>query len=731
MIERHFTVTDPQMPAAPAWAEVIEAYSSPGDVVLVPFANDATIARAALERNRRVILLVRTPAQHLRLWGELAPPDDIDRRRALSRLAATTKRDTPLDQHLNRLYRTTCPECGEPVPAMAFVWDTAHQTPAEKELRCEACGFQGRAPVTREDVQRAASIERRGLSYWFILEWLVDVQDTLGREIAQRFLDRYSSRNLSALADITRKIDAELSDDPSSQRILRLLLLHALDGGRQQPLSKADPRPIERNIWHLLTHAPQAEPIDAPVRLTSDLDTFFSESEPAPNIALVAGPARRLARRLPPASIQLILGAPPTLEADAWTWEQLWSRWIFGRGSASGLQPPIGGWVRHTRALSTTIATLMPALHVGGRLIFCFQDDDPDRAAALLIALAPHASLEAFIYQPGVVEPAHLFAATGGAYHMTFVPLSDTPPRPTLDPPALAEAIESTAVEAARDVIHARAEPLPYGWIFVAALVRLAQSGLLHQTMASLDAAISPLAFVKQHVRQALRAALAEGRLAPAAGDSPTHWWLPEPPPAEPLAERVEQAIIDLLQSRPTVAPAEIYYRFAGWLTPEPELVEALFSAYGEEISPGIWRRRSGEEAVPEALLNALRKLGRQLGFSVGTGIADLVWGEGGRATHAFRVPRTGRWSELRGNELPEGVAGYVVLLDSLVNLLRVKLARNPLLQRELIERGWTPVKARHIMALADQAEVDRQDFKKIVGLDPIIEQAEAQMPLF
>ncbi|RME48371.1 MAG: hypothetical protein D6791_03460, partial [Chloroflexi bacterium] len=462
---KHLIPIDEQRPAAMFWADIIEAHSAPDDVVLVPFAMDTTIASAALKAARRVILLVRTPAQQLRLWARLVPIDEVGRRRALSRLAETTKRDTPLDLHIQSLYQTTCSVCGEQTSAIAFILDPTRQVPVEKELACQACGFLGRTSADEEDVERAAQFERRGLSFWFILEWLVDAQDTSGREIARRHLDSYSPRNLMALADITRKIDADLADDPASQHILRVWLLHALDAGRLQPDPIDETRVVERNVWHLLTHAPAADGIGIPVRVTTELETFFRKLDPAPNVALVAGPVRRLARGLPEECITLMVGAPPVLDADAWTWEQLWSRWVFGRGAAGGggLLPPIGGWTRHVRALGATMATLLRTLHPDGHAIFHFHDGDPDRAHALLMAMAPCARIEDFVYQPPVAEPAHLFDAIGGTYHIAFTPAQPTEQPFLLNAHDLAATIEESVVDAASGVVADRAEPLPYG----------------------------------------------------------------------------------------------------------------------------------------------------------------------------------------------------------------------------------------------------------------------------
>jgi len=744
---KHLIPFDDHKSAVAFWSDVIQAHSTPGDVVLAPFAEDIHVAKAALDQERRAILMVRTPAQQLSLWGALTPVSNADGQRALVRLAATTKRDTPLDLYIQNLYQTTCPDCGAPTPAIAFIWDVVRQQPVEKELACEACGFQGRAPADEDDVARAARFEQRGLSFWFVLEWLVDAQDTSGREIARRHLDQYSPRNLTALADITRKIDAELSDDPAAQRILRLWLLHALDAGRQKsdPAAGGTPHPpagaarhgskearvIERNIWHLLTQAPAADEISVPLHLAWDLQSFFAGSDPTPNVALVAGPIRRLAPQLSAKSIALMLGAPPVLDIDRWIWGQLWSRWVFGRGEATDLHPPIGGWSRHVRALGATVADLAPALRADSRMLFRFQDDDPNRAPATLMAMSPYADLEACVHQPPVAQPAHLFDAAGGVYELAFTPAS-SPPQPAASAaPDMAETIEIAAVDAAVDVLCARAEPLPFGWIFAAAVVALAESGLLRQAMVALDANVSPLAFVEQHVRQGLRAALAEGVLTAVAGHKPAHWWLPQAPATEPLAERVEDVLVDLLNRESPITPADVYARFPGWLTPEAELVEALLAAHGEEVGAGMWERRAIDPAERRGILDELRRLGGRLGFSVGAGIADVVWGEGGRATHAFRIAQTGRWDDLGIAVLPESVAGYLVLPDRLVSLLRVTLLRNPLRRSAMAERHWSCVKARHLLALAGAPDVDRQEFKKIVGLDPIIEQAKAQIPLF
>jgi hypothetical protein len=66
-----------------------------------------------------------------------------------------------------------------------------------------------------------------------------------------------------------------------------------------------------------------------------------------------------------------------------------------------------------------------------------------------------------------------------------------------------------------------------------------------------------------------------------------------------------------------------------------------------------------------------------------------------------------------------------------MASLIAIKLNRDPLLRAAFAARRCSVIKVRHLLELAATPDADRQALKKIVGLDPIIEQAEAQIPLF
>ena len=197
------------------------------------------------------------------------------------------------------------------------------------------------------------------------------------------------------------------------------------------------------------------------------------------------------------------------------------------------------------------------------------------------------------------------------------------PPPSAPDPEALAAAIQRGALQAAVEVLEARGEPLIFDWLHQTIYQRLSQAGLLRQAMAAREEGFSPLDFVREHVDAALQRGLREGPLVGMDGESvtegePRHrlWWLREPRyTVEPLGDRVERAVYELLEGGLPLGPSAVYSRFPGLLTPEADLVEACLASYGREILSGQWglrledRRAWRERERAEMIARHLEKL--------------------------------------------------------------------------------------------------------------------------
>lgn len=761
----------------PLPANVLAAYiastTEAGEIVLDPFCQSGVVVREALKAGRIAIAANFNPLPVLAVRGTLDPPDPRELDAATARLGQAPKMGVPLRDHLEQLYRTSCAHCGEEVTAEYFVWDREEGAPIEKHYHCPRCAASHTDAVEGADLDRLAGIEEKGFHYWYLVDRIAPPEDE-HHALAQRLLALYTPRNLYALANLLIKIETLFADSPL-QGALRLLLLRCLDACSSLNASPWDPSPpprlrppprfVELNVWQAFERSYQemrrwTRP--AKLRLARTLPSL-DDASTAPEAVVIRETARGLASALPEGAVKLILAAPPSPDHVFWTLSYLWSGWLFGRKGAALLKPLLrrraARWPWYLTALRSTLRSLGQVLDPQGRLVLFLQSQVPAASEALILAAEGAGfELESLVYQPVSAAPKGLFRSVGGESRLTFVRAKEPPP-PAPDPEALAAALQEEALRAAVEVLEARSEPLIFDWLHQAIYQHLSEAGLLRQATAMKEEDVSPLDFVRKHVDAALQRGLEEGPLVgldevSAAEGEPLHrlWWLREPRYAvEPLGDRVERAVYELLESGLPRGPSAVYPRFPGLLTPEADLVEACLASYGQEILPGQWRlrpedRRAWRERERAEMIAHLIELGERLGYGIWLregergefdpgplGEVDVIWHEGGKAAHAFVVQWTAVLSPLlliKGICLGEA-RGTFVLPEARADLVRFKLRRSSLLQRALAEGNWGFIKYRHLRRLAQVPELDRHDLKKIVGLEPIIEKPEAQIPLF
>jgi len=783
------------MPAGVA-AAYIKAWTQPDQIILDAFCQDETILSEAVQNGRKAIAVNFNPLTVLAVRSRLTWPDSRQLDAGFTRLSESPKLGMRLQEHLRALYNTLCPWCQNPTPADYFVWDREREKPVEKGYRCELCGSEGLAMVEPADLEALDRIETRGFHYWYILD-RVATRGEESREQAQRLLDLYTPRNLYALASLLIKIEALFPQGPL-QDAFKLILLACLDScsnlysaeGRTRPLRLHPPtRFLEPNVWHIFEAVYQETRQWSPspeVHLTKNLEEIlaphlfaWTEGEP-PDAFLEARTVRSLARELPDESVALIVVTPPYPDPAFWSLSYLWSGWLLGPKAAASLKPLLGqkrtDWTWYHRAMTATFRALRRVLQAQGRLVLVFVAEASAMVEApLLAASGAGFELENLLYQPD----------EGDKYRLSFVKTVETvemPPAPDVE--ALADEIRHQAVAAAEEVLRERGEPLAFPWLRNAAYERLSQTGHLRQVLAVEEEGFSALDFVAEQVEVAIQEGLGLVRLdvTPEEGARVPLWWLREPEKAaRPLADRVEEAVREILQERQTLdrqtLEEAVYPRFPGLLTPEEGLIQACLESYATQIAPDTWQLRAeDQEAYREEQrvrgVAHLIKLGQRLGYrvwlnstwreqlsamgesllAIGEGLLtkpfsprsgddqmpsplasfDVLWYEE-KTIHAFVLTVKAALGRLLLKE--EAVAGesyrYLVIPAERTSLVDFKLRRNPLLREAMADGNWQIVKYCHLAWLAEIEEIDRHDLKKIIGLKPIIEQPGAQIPLF
>jgi hypothetical protein len=206
---------------------------------------------------------------------------------------------------------------------------------------------------------------------------------------------------------------------------------------------------------------------------------------------------------------------------------------------------------------------------------------------------------------------------------------------------------------------------------------------------------------------------------------------------AEPLADRVEKAVVTFLQKHPfsTLLDLErgLYPEFPGLLTPSKALVGAVLESYGVEEA-GRWRLRDEDSASQrraelKKMLGLIETIGLRLKYGTELiGRYASVWIEYGDTIRVFYLvasAMTGR--VLAENRYPLEKC-LLVLPGGRAGLLAYKETRDPRLRKRL--EGWRIVKFRLLRSLADIPVLSRQTFEEQLVSDPV-EQTQGQMMMF
>ena len=774
----------------------VERFTRPGDLVVDLFCQGPVVVREAVAAGRRALGLSVNPLLLVAARLGLDQPQPPALNTAFTRLADSPKGDVPLRRYLASLYRSACPACRVPGVAEWFAWDRDENRPFRKGVRCSRCAAVQEGAPDGEDLQAARRIQPHGLAYYYALDRVAPPADPV-RERAAELVALYTPRNLSALMDLAMRL-AGLEAGEEVRLALAAALLDCFDlCSSLDPYGEERPRPrllrlparyLERNVWtcfeerfsRLLAEEDTLPPWDESGVSRTGLKEPVLDSIPAPpvhggalpratNVALlVRGDAQgyALANRsardvgeiVPPGSVALIFADPPRPDGVFWALSALWAGWLWESPAARILHPFLSRrrfeWDWHWDVLRAALSAAGPLLTAGGSLITLFSDPDPALLESVCLAASSAGyALQGWGYSPGGGYRLVWRTADCGMRNAERRLQTADGGRQLVAPDVkvLERELVAVAADAAVSTLRERGEPTAWTVLHAAVYTELARRDLLARAAAVPEGGPQPFSFVEGAVRQALETAPLV-KLAEREEMEGTLWWLADPcRVAEPLAERVELLVRDLLLQQPVWSLEElmdaVYARFSGSLTPDLALVRVCIASYSAQEGQAL-RLRSEDDlqrraAELEAVRDGLAALGKRLGFSVKRrgGGWDVRWLEEGQEVYLFAVSATailsphllGRTAGRKRKGQPAGERAYrcLVLPGGRAQLAGLKLQRDPRLAQAVTVGGWRFIKFRHLRRLVAEPELDRHALKTVLGLDPIAEQEVAQIPLF
>lgn len=267
----------------------------------------------------------------------------------------------------------------------------------------------------------------------------------------------------------------------------------------------------------------------------------------------------------------------------------------------------------------------------------------------------------------------------------------------------------------------------------------------------------------------------------------PGRWWLRNPSDIAaarlPLADRLEWSVFSLLSTSRGISEEAFFQRIASMFarhdTPDDELVRSclesyrapdapadalstnddlvaryeehgtligMLAEYGHRLGLRCWigrreqRRRYGNGVLGDLLTDLEQRAYLPLvapGSADALDSTDCIWYlRGHKATFLFEVEWTAMIAEAllrRGPRIDttDTTVRFLVIVPERTELVRLKIARSPLLRAAMDEGNWHILKANHLRRLHEAEGADLARLGTLLGLDPEIEQAGEQLPLF
>lgn len=744
-------------------AHFIEHFTQPGDLVVDPFIASDAVARAALERGRRILATESNPLVAWATRAQATMPPAREIQAALARLSEIRKESETLRAYVEKLYASQCAQCGVAVTVDYFInrRDGEKNLLAEKIYTCASCGAR-RDAVTAGDRQRARDAAPRGLTLALLTQRLYADESAHTAQL-KRLLEYYTPRNLNALATLTQKLDAEFRQD-ATRNLVMTLLLHALDVGSAL-YSASDALParnipsefLEMNIWRALTNAARGLSERAPaLRLATNAAQVVNSTLPAAFIG--AGSARFLAEQAADAQAALILSSPARLDPTFWELSFLWARWLLGKNAAAPLEPLLETerhrWGWYGGALIKALDEATKLARHDARLVVAFPSGSHAVIEALVLAAAPAYALQAFAFRPReALQSATEFGALRGDYQALWQRAAPRADEPTLSDTALSATLRDTALRGALATLRARGEPVPFSWAHHGALAELARANVLRATLTrEYRKGDNAFQFLRHQI---------DGGLKQGYAEELDHWqaqtrvlWFTRQNHAQQtsLAARVARRVRELLRAQERMTPEaldeKILADFTGLATPERELVDLSARACADlNETEWVWRDEDAAEWGARAQTRAAQ-LGAQLGYQVTQDAApfEMIW----RAEKIIPGSANGTVREERYYEdtyafifrarieleellIPRAapLRGFIVLAETQVELTRYLLWRDPRWMKKLKQAGWEFLRARGFDELLRQPAATRHEFHLAWGLPPARAERQAQMELF
>ena len=715
----------PVIPVGAARAYLESLDLPKGSLVLDPFGSSPQLVLEMARQGYRVLTAVNNPINRFLVELGAEPPNHSELRSAMAELDSSRKGGERFGAHLQSLYQTICPQCGNSIMAQAFIWERGAQKPVARLLDCPNCGTSGEFDLIPSDLEPLNRVQASfAMHHARTLERVASRNDP-DRQHVQEALAYYLARPVYILASLINLLDS-LTITPRQKRDLSALLLGVFD-----ETNTLWPQPPDRPRPRVLVVPPRFREKNAWLALEQELETLASSENPIPihswpdlpsgpgGICLFEGPLRDLVGQLGRLTISAVVTALPRPNQAFWSLSALWTGWLWGRQAVGEFKHVLrrqrNDWDWHAAALHATLKNLVPHLPLNAPFLAFLPEPEPSFLSAAILAGSSTG-----------------FDLRGIALRSVHDPIQIHWQKRNLPRPAEVEILTGELQNALIEFLNLRSEPVTYLHLHSAALVHLEQSNQLtwqaeamHHIHTPLHQVLESDAFTRFEGTQA---SLETG-----------FWYLGQPAGGTAsLPDRVETLLMELFtrQSKISFRDAEwfVNQELRGLLTPQLGILRNVLQSYAVQTGEH-WLLRSEDQpdhrlVDMDEIRSLLEKLGIQLGYKISAQKRNgqtLSWTLDGQDEYSFFVLACACVGEVLSKNAASQGKRCLVIPGGRAGLLSYKLIRDPSLKQ--LADGWSLLKFRQVRLLAEDATLSRQSWLEALLADPVTEPE--QMRLF
>ena len=653
--------------------EYIEHYSKKGDIVLDPFVGSGVTAIEALKRGRKAIAIDLDPIATFITRMTLKPINLKKFEEAFKQIERNVRKD------IEKLYTTTCPNCGQPCLEAYVIWsevvecevchekvtlaramkkgksficssghelninNVVDEKPIEIGCECETCVKKSAKRVRfirkilnesdTQDIERLKQISQFPISYWYpknVKLFYKDGRPFKKKETSNFVEDLFDRRSLIAHSIVYHEIQKIKDDD------IRDMMMFVFSSNLHN-VSKLNP-----------VHQPRWKKGEHPSTESNKLISYYKEAKSFEdlkkdaNILVCTQSALRLSdnpARIPKESIQYVFTDPPYggsiqyLELSF-----LWAAWLRGDKNDPRFDIKFDEEITinenqqkdfdyYHKMLKAAFEQVFNVLEPGKYLTVTFHNTDIKIYNSIIkAAVLAGFDLEKIIYQPparpsakGLFQP---YGSAIGDYYIRFR-------KPEKKEELLSEAeidkqrYERIIVNTVKHIIAERREPVTYSVIinsYPTIFDELKKNGYRFSAPEGIEEVL------RKYLNKEFALVDVKDEKGKVIGKK---WWLKEGLFLDraSLSERVEGTVIDVLNRRIVVSfddiLEEIFTKFQNALTPDTQSIKAILEEYAEKTN-GKWQLKKEmrlRQTQHNQIIQMLVELGKKAGFEV---YADL-----------------------------------------------------------------------------------------------------------